>query len=602
MCGIYGSTKKYSQNTFLEKLERISFRGPDFSDIKDYDKVVFGHNRLAIIDLDQRSNQPFDFGPVSITFNGEIYNFLDLKKNLIAKGHLFSTNSDTEVVCASYLEYGEDCLSMFNGMFAFVIYDRRNNILFGARDRVGQKPFYYTLKNSEFEFASQISSIAIGNSMSMNDASLSKMLLWKYIPEPDTIYQDVHKLKAGYCFTYDLDTKTYKDAQYWEVPNNYNSFQGDYLEAQEELKSILGNAVSRRMLSDVPLGIFLSGGIDSSIIASLAQEGSSGRVKTFSIGFEEEEYDESQYAEQMANRLGTDHLRISCYMNEGLELIKSYDVSYDEPFSDSSAIPTMLLSKYTREHVTVALSGDGGDENFIGYHMYPVLEKFNRIYKIPFVLRKAAAGVATLFPQRKFRNASRVFNYKNIEEFHYCQMRKIDTSLLIDSALADSCEYRYMFDRDKPILEKATDFDFKTFVAGDANTKVDRASMAYSLEVRSPFYDHEVIDFSRSLPTSFKYSEGNKKRILKDLLSNYIDDEEFLQRKKAGFTMPFALWFQNELKDYVLDELTDSNLKTIPNLNFKEAKIAIKEHIFDKSYNHYPKIWNLIVASKFVNK
>lgn len=602
MCGIYGSTRNYPKEIIRKKLEFISFRGPDYSDIKEYRNVIFGHNRLSIIDLDSRSHQPFEYEYLSITYNGEIYNYLELKNDLLGRGLSFRTNSDTEVICAAYLTFGSECVKYLNGMFAFVIYDRKSNILFGARDRVGQKPFYYSIKNGHFEFASQPSCIAFNNSLSINENAISQVLLWKYIPEPNSIYNEIKKLNAGYYFEYNLTTKKFNKSQYWEVPDNYNSFKGDYSDAQIKLKRILSNAVEKRMISDVPLGIFLSGGIDSSIIAALAQSTSTKPIKTFSIKFAEHGFDESPYAEQLANKIGSDHLTIECNLSEGIELIKNYQVSYDEPFSDSSAIPTMLLSKHTKNYVTVALSGDGGDENFLGYHTYPHLEKISNFFTIPFPLRRMISLMYPFIKKRRWKQAIKAIQFKDASSYHYYHMRKIDSSLLINESLADSLTYKYIYERNKPLLEKASDFDFKTFVSGDANTKVDRGSMAFSLEVRSPFYDHEIIEFSRSLPIKFKYTGGNKKRILKDLLKPYINNSDFLNRKKAGFTMPFALWFQKELKDFVMDELTEKNLNNIPNLNVKEAKRIIKEHIVDKSYNHYPKIWNLIVVSKFINR
>lgn len=599
MCGIYGTTNfRFSDVTVRQKLNRINFRGPDFSSVVKNESVIFGHNRLSILDLDKRSNQPFEYGDLLIVFNGEIYNFQELKVQLKSFGYTFRTNSDTEVICALYLKYGHDCVKHLNGMFAFVIYDKRQNKLFGARDRLGQKPLYYSLENDSFEFASQVSQIAIGNSYEIDETSISQYLLWKYIPEPCSIYKEVRKLKAGYCFIYDLEKHQYNELRYWDIPFKYGDYKGSFESACHDLEVLLQDSVKMRMVSDVPLGVFLSGGIDSSLISALAQKESSSSIRTFSIKFNEQGFDESRYAEEVARVLGTNHLTIPCTYKEGLDLIERHNYYYDEPFSDSSAIPSMLLAKHTKKHVTVALTGDAGDESFLGYTRYKWLLSVSSIYKSPFFLRKNLGRILSNLPHNKASIIGDGLQHLDIESLYIRMMSSLNNHHLINPSLGISETYNsFLYNSKKPLLEKISDFDLKTYLNGDINTKVDRASMAFSLEARSPFLDYRIVEFGRSLPTSFKYSRGNQKVILKQILNKYVPDELF-ERPKAGFTMPFQKWFRNELREMVLDTLNEDNLKKIPNLNVDFVLKQIQNHMAGKT-NFYPTIWSLIILTKW---
>ena len=345
MCGIYGTTIKYNDSQVKDKLARTSFRGPDSSShsFLGQDKnIIFGHNRLSIIDLDPRSNQPFPYKHVHIVFNGEIYNFKTLKVELQKVGHSFTTTSDTEVLCAAYIEYGKAFISKLNGMFTFVIYDSKENILFGARDRMGQKPFYYSHTKDGFEFASQISSIQLYNkNLSISSKAISYYLTWGNIPDPQSIFNEVSKLEAGFSFTLNLQKNTFQKEQYWDISNT-SIYQGSFNQAKEELAYLIKDATSKRLFADVPVGVFLSGGIDSSVIAALATKSTTTRIKTFSVKFNEAAFDESGYAQQVANHLKTEHHVIACNYNEGLDLIENFSQFFDEPFADSSAIPSML--------------------------------------------------------------------------------------------------------------------------------------------------------------------------------------------------------------------------------------------------------------------
>jgi asparagine synthase (glutamine-hydrolysing) len=607
MCGIYGSTLKYNESQVQDKLKRTAFRGPDKMGYKFYNqkknRVVFGHNRLSIIDLDPRSDQPFTYyNHIHIVFNGEVYNFKTIKEKLLKKGFKFNTTSDTEVLCAAYLEYGEDCVSHFNGMFAFVIYDEKKQLFFGARDRLGQKPFYYCHNGKDFEFASQISSIQLHmKELTISERAISYYLAWGHIPDPYSIFNEVKKLRAGHKFTYNLYTGNFKSAPYWDIDyKNERPFSGTYEDAKMELSKILDDAVSARLYADVPVGVFLSGGVDSSLIAAKATETSSTKVKTFSVKFNEKGFDESIYAQQVADHLQTDHQVIQCNYNEGIDLIQNFNYYYDEPFADSSAIPSMLLSKYTRQHVTVALSGDAGDESFIGYHRYERTRKGIKIYKLPLAFRQLAGFGLNLIPYYRIKVIAKAIQFKNTNEAYLRAMTGVDQSYIkTDYDDRDIEELTYLLHNHKNLIERISDFDTKTYLNFDINTKVDRATMAFSLEARSPLQDYRVVDFANALPTDFKFKKGITKRILKDVLYQSVPKPIF-NRPKAGFTMPFKEWFKNELKEFVLEELNDDALKSIPCIDVERVQFMIKQHM-DGSWNRYPLIWKLLVLKQWLN-
>jgi len=607
MCGIYGTTLNYNETQIKEKLKRTAFRGPDkmgwhiYS--HDNSQVAFGHNRLSIIDLDARSDQPFTYSDfIHIVFNGEIYNFQDIKETLIKKGHKFRTSSDTEVICAAYIEYGEDCVHHLNGMFAFVIYDEKKQILFGARDRLGQKPFYYYHNDKDFEFSSQLSSIQLHNeNLSISKKAIGYYLTWGHIPDSHSIFNEVKKLHAGHMFTFNITSGKMSTKCYWDIDyQGKTSYKGSYVEAKEELSSLLDSAVSSRLFADVPVGVFLSGGVDSSLVAAVATKSSNAKVKTFSVKFNDAKFDESQYAQQVANHLKTDHNVIHCDYNEGLGLIENFSHFYDEPFADSSAIPSMLLAKHTKKEVTVALSGDGGDESFLGYGRYSWAKSNSNLYKIPLPIRSLASSVLKHMPNYKLKIVAEALKAKNRNLAYLSVMTGINLSYLDTTEDFRNLEdVKYLDHPHKNLLERISDFDIKTYLNYDINTKVDRATMAYSLEARSPLMDHRIVEFARSLPTNFKMKGDNQKRILKDVLYDYVPKAIF-DRPKSGFAIPFATWFREDLKDYVLSELDDDSLKSIPNIDIEEVKFMIKQHM-DGTWNRHPLIWKLIVLKQWLN-
>lgn len=601
MCGIYGSTIPYSNLIVQSKMDKIKFRGPEYTGIQRLGEVVLAHNRLAIIDLDPRANQPLAYLHLHIVFNGEIYNYKEIRKKLEQKKYHFHTNSDTEVICAAYLEYGYECVNKFNGMFAFVIYDTKNNDFFGARDRFGKKPFYYLLDEQNFEFASQPSQISTYKVLEVDEQAIEQYLVWGYIPEPQSIWREVKQLPAAHCFKYNLNTRKLKTIAYWSLDYHWkNKFVGSYEEAKQGLAHLISDAVKIRMNADVPLGVFLSGGIDSSLIAAMAVK-EVANVKTFSIKFNEKGFDESAYAAKVAAHLGTDHHTIECNYTDGIKLIENFSTYYDEPFADSSAIPTMLLSKHTRKHVTVALSGDAGDEAFLGYHRYRWIKLISMLFHAPIGLRKNLAHLISLSPIYRHKLIAMGIAMKNVEELYVKMFGNMENSWVKNPDLAKYSSFMsILYNPNKPLLERISDFDIKTYLNGDINTKVDRASMAFSLEARAPLMDYRVIEFARSLPTAFKYQNGHQKLILKDILFEKVP-AAFFNRPKAGFTMPFQHWFRNELKEYVRDNLTRERLKNIPGIHVKRTEEIIHEHMTGK-WNRYPQIWKLLVLSQWLSK
>ncbi|SHJ38640.1 asparagine synthase (glutamine-hydrolyzing) [Pseudozobellia thermophila] len=610
MCGIYGTTIPYKEEQIRQKLEITSFRGPDQMRWETFPYregcLTFGHNRLSIIDLDSRSDQPMTYTDrIHIVFNGEIYNYKTLRSDLQKKGYTFTTESDTEVICATYIEYGENCATQLNGMFAFVIYDVSKNILYGAKDRLGQKPFYYYLNGNQFEFASQISSIQLfNNNLSISQKSIQEYLTWNSIPSPNSIFNEIKKLEDGHSFTFNLANSDFQTRQYWDIDYaNKFQFKGDFQEAKTELEKLLKDAVGIRLVADVPVGVFLSGGVDSSLITAMASKVSGEKVKTFSVSFNEKDFDESSYARQVADHLKTDHHVIKCDYKEGIDLIDTFSDYYDEPFADSSALPSMLLSKHTKKQVTVALSGDGGDESFLGYQRYQWVRSNKKIYNIPSFARKLAVGILDHIPHKSNRLnvLSPYLKLKNIEEAYLKSMTNSNASWMKETYDTKNIEeLKYLFHSNKNIYERVSDFDLKTYLTWDINTKVDRASMAYSLETRSPLLDYRVVEFAQSLPTDFKLYGNNQKRILKEVLYSHVPEHIF-KRPKSGFSVPLSVWFKNELKDYVLAELSYASLTEISCINAKEVKNLIDQHMSGK-WNHYSMIWKLLVLKQWLSK
>lgn len=594
MCGIYLTNIPYKESIVKNKLESISFRGPDYTGIQKVKDLTLGHLRLSILDLDPRSNQPFVFNNLSIVFNGEIYNYKDIKKELIALDYSFKTESDTEVLLLGYNQWGQKVLDKINGMFAFSIYDSETNKVFSARDRLGVKPFYYSWKDGKIELCSQIRPLLEGKKI--NDEAISMYLDCMFIPSPYTIVSDVFKLPPGNFMEIDLNSNKLEIKEYWNL-KKAEVRDITYEEAKKELHELLKDAVKIRLQSDVPIGSFLSGGIDSSLVSSIAAEISDTPINTFSIGFENPEYDESKIAEQYAEIIGSNHTTTICNSNDIFKLIPKLAEVYDEPFADSSALPSLLLNSVTKAHVTVALSGDGGDESFIGYHHFDSLVKNKAIISIPYAIRKFLSKPSILkvfgLNSHRVRNA---LNTKSKNDFiENIFSRK--GFLLNEKKQGYMKHYQGYKKWSNLFLQKAADLNIKLWLENDSNVKVDRASMAYSVEVRSPFLDYRIIEFARTLPMSFKYEKGRQKKILRDLLKEYIPEEVFNQPKK-GFSVPIGEWMRTELREEFYSSLNDEFLNKVPNLNVSKFKDLLKEHM-ENEKDHTANIWKVYVLSKW---
>lgn len=609
MCGIYGTTLRYSSEVIKHKLHLMQFRGPDNTGISTYnidgstysDQVVFGHVRLSIIDLDIRSNQPFDYNDrISIVFNGEVYNHKQLKKQYL-NDVTFRTTSDTEVICAMYERFGKDCLKYFNGMFAFVIYDKARNILFGSRDRLGKKPFYYWHTNNGFEFASQLKCIAYGNHFEVDETTRTLYLLQGVIHDPFCIYRGVSKLRAGECFTYCLDTNKLEIEKYWDIHTNSCGFVApkSYEEAKEKVKELLFDAVNLRLDADVPVGTFLSGGIDSSLVCAIVSKLNKD-VCAYTARFENKEFDESIYAVETAKHLGVPIKVCECSGKDLLSVFDDYLYYFDEPFADDSLIPTSIVAQKAREDVTVILGGDGGDELFYGYPKYEWTKSRIEQYKKPYWLRKLftsyfyyKGGKGEVFQstQRDYADVYRslgmfCYSLDGCERFNRIEVGRIqhDSEYICQSAILDSAQKL-----GGSGIMAYTDYDIKTFMNA-VNQKVDRATMRCSMELRSPIMDYRVAEYSRLLPYDYQYGKYGLKTILKDILYDMVP-RELLDRPKRGFVPPTADWLKNEMKDVFLSTVTSNKLnKYLPEVNEKEVE-SLRDNYLMGNVNNSRSLW-----------
>ncbi|RDY57604.1 asparagine synthase (glutamine-hydrolyzing) [Flagellimonas nanhaiensis] len=596
MCGIYFNSSAIGKKLTEKKLKSIQYRGPDHMGIENIDGMTFGHLRLSILDLDSRSNQPMEYYGFHIIFNGEIYNYLDVREKLRKKGYDFRTESDTEVLLASYKEWGNDMLQYINGMFAFVIYDTENKKLFAARDRLGVKPFYYYFKNGVLEICSQLKPILLDKKTAVNKTAISIFLDCRYVPSPYTIVEDVFKLPPGNFLEYNIDENKIKITEYWNL-KKVEKKKISYEEAKSKLHDLLTDAVKIRLQSDVPIGSFLSGGIDSALVSSIAAKVSNNKINTFSIGFDDQNFNESDIAERYASIIGSNHKTTICQPKDALGQLDKFARVYDEPFADSSALPSLLLNKNAKEVVTVALSGDGGDESFLGYYHFPSLVKHKHIIDIPYFIRKVLAKpfFLNLIGQNNFR-VKKALSSRSRNDF----IENIFSAkgfLLKEKRQGWMKHYQGYKIWSRSILQKAADLNIKLWLENDSNVKVDRASMAYSVEVRSPFLDYRVVEFARSLPVSYRYMKGRQKRILRDILSEYIPEHVFNQPKR-GFNIPLENWLRKDLRDEVLSSLNNEFLEKVPNLDSEKFKKLLDEHM-NKGKNHTVSIWTVYVLSRW---
>ena len=594
MCGIYITNIPFAEHDVKKKLETIQFRGPDYIGIKKMDSLIMGHLRLSILDLDIRSHQPMEVEDFTIVYNGEIYNFEEIKNKLLTLGYTFHTTGDTEVLLKGYMEWGEALVPKLNGMFAFAIYNAATRKIFCSRDRLGVKPFYYSWKEGKFEICSQLRPIS--QNKVIDEDAISMYLDCTYIPSPYTVYKDVYKLPPGNNLEIDLNTQKITIKEYWNLKDVTDEGLS-YKDAKDQLHKLLKDAVKIRLQADVPFGSFLSGGIDSALISSIAAKIYKEPIKTFSIGFEDPKYDESKIAAQYAKIMGAEHTETICKPEDILQMLPKLIEVYDEPFGDSSALPSLLLNKVTKQYVTMALSGDGGDESFLGYNHFDWVAKFKNLIKVPFGIRIIASKMLWANALKsKTEPIRRILNIKSKNEFIagvFVGYNSIVKKRNLDW-LSNYSGYKFW---SKDLFQSTADLNIKLWLENDSNVKVDRASMAYSVEVRSPFLDYRIIEFARTLPISYRYLPGRKKRILRDILKEYIPEEIFDQPKR-GFAVPIGQWIRKELKEEFVSNLSDDFLNQVPNLNVAKFKKMFQDHLQEKAdYSSY--MWRVFILSKW---
>ena len=601
--------------------DRMSHRGPDGEGQWSSGPVCLGHRRLSIIDL-SGGGQPMHSadGQMTVTFNGEIYNYAELKEQLIALGGQFQTSSDTEVILEGYRIWGPDCLARFDGMFAFALWDNQQRRLFCARDRFGKKPFFYTVQHGRLYFASELTGIEQLRhlSLTMNPQAVMRYLAYEYVPTPHSVYTEVQSLPPSHMLL--LQDGNLSISRYWDMPMPDESDKRSDNELCEELRFLLSRAVRRRMVSDVPLGVFLSGGIDSSIVAGLMARQSSTAIKTFSIGFSEASYDESRYARIVAKAFATDHHERVLSAEECADTLPGIISRMDVPMADASVAPTWLLSGVTREKVTVALGGDGADELWAGYEHYIGFKVAQWYNAAPSALRKGIIEpLAQLLPSSAGYINPRLAVATFLRAAHAPAWQRVQTMLtaftpdmqesILDAAfkaqqpgfLAPEVLFaptREHYDHWQPQntatpLARAFHVYARQFMLDDILVKVDRCSMLHSLEVRAPFLDKDAAEFAARLPVSRKLHGFKRKWLLKKAFAELLPDE-ILYRNKRGFQIPVAQWLRGRMRPLMEDLLSESTLKAQGIFNYQSVRALMDEHISGRADLRKP-LWTLLV-------
>ena len=623
MCGIVGIYTKDGLDHIKVTPEVLSHRGPDASGVwnSDDNKVTFGHTRLSVIDLSEAANQPFHSsdGRYVVVYNGELYNHLEIRKKIhvpevtnqvVASSaglshepetvNIFRTKSDTESLLAAYQQWGPACLDRFNGMFAFAIYDKRDQALFLARDHMGIKPLFWYKDDDTFAFASEIKALttipAIKSKLTINSRAISRFLHLGYIPAPDTIYTEIKKFPQGHYAiidkTLDVTFRKWWSAEEQIEPQIFE----DELKAMDKLQELVEDAVHKRLLADVSVGSFLSGGIDSSLVSAVAQRFSDKPFKTFNIGFEDQKFDESVYARKVAAVIGSDHHEYRLTEQEAMARLLDILPTYDEPFADSSAIPMMLISELAAKEVKVVLTGDGGDELFHGYGMYAWASRLGSVEK-RFIARSLS------YPLRKFGNSrwKRIGRLMNVDgrkvrshifsqEQHLFDQRELQqllTSFSIDQANGyEDPEVK----RNLNPAEKQALFDLTCYLPDDLLVKVDRATMKYGLEARVPLLDKQIISFALNVDPSLK---KYNKYLLKQVLYKYLPAHLF-ERPKWGFGVPLGKWLKRDLKYLVDDYLNKEKIEASGFVNYQMVSEYLNRYKKGEDYI-YNRLWSLII-------
>ena len=611
MCGITGIFRKNEsipQGLIQEMTEKLNHRGPDHQSCETFknNKIAFGHNRLSIIDLNQSANQPFvsDDKKTKLVFNGEIYNFKRLKSELKENhGVTFKTHSDTEVVLKSFEIWGDEFVEKLNGMFAIAIYHETSNSIYLYRDRIGIKPLYFYYQDNVFAFGSELKALQpltkhFGK-FTLNKSAVSAYFRLGYVPAPHSIFNEVKKLPPGSKLV--VNEEGLSQSKYYNLQDQIikEPYYTNESQAKRALKDKLNTSVKQHLVSDVPFGVFLSGGVDSSTIAAFAAKNLKNEaLKTFSISFEEQTHDESKYAQQVANKLKAEHFDYKLKHDDALALIPSINEWYDEPFADSSAIPTFLVAKMASKEVKMVLTGDGGDEQFLGYGMYKWAKRLNSLnYSLTNPLLKNLLKLGG----NKFKRASSMFDLDenddvishifSVEQYFFTQNDL--ASLLINEDFAPWKHEIKNLNRKLSPAEKQAFFDLKYYLPDDLLVKVDRATMMNSLEARVPLLDHNLIEFAINLPEKMKVKKNEWKYLLKSVLYDELPKEIF-DRPKWGFSIPLNQWLLKELKSTLEEKLSKQNLEEIPFLNFNRIE-QLKKRFFNGENYLYNKLWMIYI-------
>jgi asparagine synthase (glutamine-hydrolysing) len=611
MCGIAGYislNNDFTQQQLKDAAAVIHHRGPDADGFyfSPDNKIGFAHRRLSILDLSNAANQPMlsADGRYCIVFNGEVYNFSELKQQLKDKGASLKTTSDTEVIIELFAQQGASCFAKMNGMFAFAIHDKQKNTVTICRDHVGIKPLFYYLDDQSFVFASELKAIKkiLGNKLSVCNEAIPYFLHLGFIPEPLTIYNSTYKFPSAHYAEINLEKKSIdvSPKAFWKLEDTITTVvTKDESAAKKELNELLHDAIQKQLISDVPIGTFLSGGIDSSLVTAIASKvNGSNKIKTFSIAIDDGKYNESKFAKQVANHLKTEHHEFAVKEKEVMELVDKLIPAYDEPFADSSSFPTMMVSRLARKHVTVALSGDGGDELFHGYGMYQWAKRLSNPLAS---ITKAPLYAASKLMGNRYQRAGNLYDYTNSEniithifsqEQYYFKQNEL-ASLLTNTGFDFSRMNKLPgTTRKLSATEKQSFWDFNHYLKDDLLVKVDRASMQYSLESRVPLLDYRLVEFAYNLSANLKIKDGTMKYLLKEVLYDHVPKEIF-NRPKWGFAIPLDKWLSTDLK-YLLDKYTSQVMIEKYNVIKYDSVKKIKEQYKNGKTYLYNRLWLII--------
>ncbi|MEA2036313.1 MAG: asparagine synthase (glutamine-hydrolyzing) [Nanoarchaeota archaeon] len=604
MCGICGFNWE-DKKLVREMVSILQHRGPDQNGFLTDSSFSFGHTRLSIIDLSTKGKQPMsnEENTIWVVFNGEIYNFMSLREELEGKGHKFKSNTDTEVIIHAYEEYGEACVSLFNGMFAFSLWDARKKQFFIARDRSGIKPLYYSLKNGKLIFASEIKALLLCEHIRRNISpeSFYNFLTFRYTPGTQTIFRDIQKLSPGNYMTYNTKTSKLSIKNYWNLklrPKRKST--SDY---SKELNNTLLESINKRLISDVPLGAFLSGGLDSTYVVALMSQLTDQPVKTFSVGFDAGEgYDESKFARFVADTYQTDHHEIFV-KEKSFNLLPKVLWHMDEPIADFASIPTYILSEFAKKKVSVVLTGEGADEIFGGYKKYRYLRAFHPYHKaMPLNIREIISQVGGIFNKSLFFDRMKDFHSAKTVPEYYLQLISFFTlnekkNLCTKDILSKidnrpDIETVKPFFNKGPIINSLMTLDFRTWLPEDLLMKVDKTTMAHALEARVPFLDPNMVNLSSQIPSNLKIRLNKEKYILRKAMKKAVP-KKIYTRKKHGFNVPIHKWLSEDLKDISLGLLSEKSMKKRGMFNYRYIEKMFNN--YNKSKIYYSRqLWTLL--------